>query len=201
MSNHGKPSSRCRELSNSENAFQKPNEINLTLEQPNRTDQNLVLVPSPLIIDNSFNPVQPTSPATDALEFLTNQTSSTKMEESIDPHSLIIDLNDLLRRDPTLSSLDTEKHVQPMNIATLNTVNQQGLRQGVAIPGSKDEKTVLLKIDENQDLLSDLLQDSGPGVEAGNSVGIGTASSSGGVFDHGSSFGSISPSIWNAREG
>ena len=52
------------------------------------------------------------SPATEALDFILQS-------ESVDPTSLIFDLNDLLRRDPTLSSLNSN------NVAILKQQHQQ----------------------------------------------------------------------------
>ena len=212
---------------------QKPNEVKLTLDQNNRvnaTSGNVVFLhQSPLIISPVTNQAtsettstqELTSPATDALDFLTMDPNEAAAA-AIDPHNLLIDLNDLLKRDPTLSTLASSLDNPPAPAAaavTANVAHHPSLQQttqyvqlkaGMAIPGTvkqEESKPVLLKIDEAHDLFAGLGGGSGHGQTgampvaigaSGDSVGIATtvSSSGGGIMENGSSFGSISPLAW-----
>lgn len=98
------------------------------------------------------------SPATDALEYLLNAashvattagtdttTTSTlqQNDDQMDPNALLVDLNDLLRRDPTLSSLganlspqSSQQHHTSSNdvIGSMNTLNSAVTSLSMAIP-------------------------------------------------------------------
>ena len=164
-----------------------------------------------------------TSPATDALDFLTMDPNEAAAA-AIDPHNLLIDLNDLLKRDPTLSTLASSLDNPPAPAAAAvaavaaNAAHHPSLQQatqyvqlkaGMAIPGTvkqEESKPVLLKINEAHDLFAGL-GGGGHGQTgaipvaigaSGDSVGIATtvSSSGGGIMENGSSFGSISPLAW-----
>lgn len=88
------------------------------------------------------------SPATEALEFLlspvTNATiieTEASEEQQMDPNSLLVDLNDLLRRDPTLSSLGANiSQTSTTNLSTndvitsMNSLNSAVTSLSMAIP-------------------------------------------------------------------
>jgi len=94
--------------------------------------------------DTIVNPIA--SPATEALEYILEDTKPnihTNLElnnSTMDDNSLLLDLNELLRRDPTFSGLEDTKPISPtqfisassnnveaMNAANININNRQGL--------------------------------------------------------------------------
>ena len=166
--------------------------------------------------DSIVNPIA--SPATEALEYILEDTKPnihTNLELSnstMDDNSLLLDLNELLRRDPTFSGLEDTKPISPtqfisptsnnvevMNAANININN----RQGLAIPGSKQNTnifpTATIISGQAGNMTGSILQNR-LNLEAGGSIGSSVGSSEKTAFDHGS-LGSPSPSFFPSQQG
>ena len=118
--------------------FQKPNDLLLAPHKPSLiiSSQGVIKLEDSGIMDSQ----QPnshfikTSPARDALSELLNMPPSMSIvnEESNDllssgdANSLIVDLNDLLKRDPTLSTLSEDNLAVDTNFDFMNTMNNMG---------------------------------------------------------------------------
>ena len=162
----------------------------------------------------SLNPVA--SPATEALEYILEETKPNIQNSNFEVHSpnmddnsLLLDLNELLRRDPEFSVLEDTKPISPpqfissgtnieaMNAANISIIN----RPGVAIPGSKQTSysiptaTIVSGQAGNTTGGGGLLQNR-LNMGVGGSIGSSVASSNERTaFDHGS-LGTISPSFF-----
>ena len=115
--------------------FQKPNDLLLAPHKPSLiiSSQGVIKLEDSGIMDSQ----QPnshfikTSPARDALSELLNMPPSMSIvnEESNDllssgdANSLIVDLNDLLKRDPTLSTLSEDNLAVDTSFDFMNTMN------------------------------------------------------------------------------
>jgi hypothetical protein len=164
--------------------------------------------------DSSVNSIA--SPATEALEYILEDTKSnihTNLEinnPNMDDNSLLLDLNELLRRDPTFSGLEDSKsgyptsppqfistapNVEAMNAANININN----RQGLAIPGSKHpgimSSATITSGQTGNSSGGGILQNR-INLDMGGSFGSsGASSNEKTAFDHGS-LGSTSPSYF-----
>merc|ERR1719273_1962981 len=119
----------------------KPNDLLLTPHKPSLiiSSQGVIKLddssPISSIMDSQNQPNYiKTSPARDALSELLNMPPSMSIvnEESNDllssgdANSLIVDLNDLLKRDPTLSTLSEDNLAVDTNFDFMNTMNNMG---------------------------------------------------------------------------
>ena len=172
------------------------------------------------VTSNEYNQQQTTlnpiaSPATEALEYILEDNKPnihTNLELSnsnMDDNSLLLDLNELLRRDPSFSGIEDSKPISPpqfisstasnveaMNAANININNRQG--QGRAIPGSRQTTifpSATIVSGQGGNLTGSILQNR-INLDIGGSIGSSVASSNEKTaFDHGS-FGSASPSFF-----
>jgi len=158
------------------------------------------------------------SPATEALDYILEDTKPnihTNLELSnstMDDNSLLLDLNELLKRDPTFSVLEDSKPISPtqfistssnnvevMNAANININN----RQGLAIPGSRQNTnmfpTATIISSQAGNMSGSILQNR-LNLEAGGSIESSVGSSEKTAFDHGS-LGSPSPSFFPSQQG
>ena len=120
-----------------------------------------------------------TSPARDALSELLNMPPSMSIvnEESNDllssgdANSLIVDLNDLLKRDPTLSTLSEDNLAVDTNFDFMNTMNSMG---GGGGGGSVTGGTVSMEIPKSTSIGNLLVPNNSPATWVPNMGTIGT---------------------------
>ena len=158
------------------------------------------------------NPIA--SPATEALEYILEDTKpniQTNLGETnnpnMDDNSLLLDLNELLRRDPAFQDLDHSKPLSPpqfisSNIDAMNAANI-GInnRPGLAIPGSKQNNmypnVATIVSGQAGNVGNGSILQNRLNLEMGGSIASSVASSSNEktAFDNGS-LGSTSPSFF-----
>ena len=166
--------------------------------------------------DSTVNPIA--SPATEALEYILEDTKPNihnnleVRNSTMDDNSLLLDLSELLGRDPNFTMLEDSKPISPtqfistssnnvevMNAANININN----RQGLAIPGSKQNTnifpTATIISSQAGHMQGSILQNR-LNLEAGGSIGSSVGSSEKTAFDHGS-LGSPSPSFFPSQQG